>query len=51
LRPVAAGWCKYESLLDGTIGLLDIGLMNDAIQCQIENDRIRIERERVNRSG
>ncbi|WP_390885774.1 DUF6889 family protein [Cupriavidus gilardii] len=35
--PVAEGWCKYESLLDGTLGLEDIALMNDAIAVRSEN--------------
>ncbi|QKS62209.1 hypothetical protein FOB47_02730 [Cupriavidus gilardii] len=37
LTPVAEGWCKYESLLDGTLGLEDIALMNDAIAVRSEN--------------
>ena len=31
LRPVARGWCRYESLVDGTLDLADIAIMNDAI--------------------
>ncbi|WP_425291320.1 DUF6889 family protein [Cupriavidus necator] len=37
LAPVAEGWCKYESLLDGTLGLEDIALMNDAIAVRSDN--------------
>jgi len=34
--------CKYESLIDGTIGLEDVALMNDALDVQDENeDRYR----------
>jgi hypothetical protein len=39
LRPVLAGCCKYESLLDGTLGLEDVALMNDALDVQAENER------------
>lgn len=38
LRPVAAGWCKYESLLDGTLDLADIALMNEALDVRAENE-------------
>lgn len=37
LNPVDRGWCKYESLIDGTLGLVDIALMNDAIAVRDEN--------------
>lgn len=39
LRPVARGMCKYESLLDGTLGLVDIAIMNDYLDVSEENDR------------
>jgi hypothetical protein len=39
MRPVIAGCCKYESLLDGTVSLADIALMNDALNVQAENER------------
>ena len=29
MRPVAHGMCHYESLKDGTLNMLDIGIMND----------------------
>ncbi len=38
ISPVMAGMCKYESLLDGTIGLEDIARMNDAIAVRAENN-------------
>jgi hypothetical protein len=38
LAPVAANWCKYESLKDGTLDLLDIAIMNDALAVKAEND-------------
>lgn len=37
LRPVAEGWCLYESLKDGTLDLEDIAKMNDAIDVRNEN--------------
>ena len=40
LRPVLRGCCRYESLIDGTIGLEDIALMNDALTVQDENERL-----------
>lgn len=39
LRPVKAGWCRYESLKDGTLDLLDIATMNDGLDVQEENER------------
>lgn len=38
MRPVMAGMCKYESLKDGTLDLADVALMNDAMDCQNENE-------------
>lgn len=29
--------CKYESLLDGTLGLEDIALMNDFLMMEADN--------------
>lgn len=37
LRPVERGWCKYESLIDGTLDISDIALMNDALDVLEEN--------------
>jgi hypothetical protein len=39
LRPVLAGCCRYESLTDGTLGLEDVALLNDALDVQAENER------------
>lgn len=39
MRPVIEGCCKYESLLDGSVGLADIALMNDALSVRDENQR------------
>jgi hypothetical protein len=38
LGPVMAGLCKYESLLDGTLDLADIALLNDALAVRADND-------------
>ncbi len=45
MRPVGKGMCKYESLLDGTISLADIALMNDFLDIEAENEA-QIERYR-----
>lgn len=37
MRPVLRGMCKFESLLDGTLGLADIAEMNEAIDVEDEN--------------
>ncbi len=38
LRPVLAGCCRYESLVDGALDLADILLMNDALDIRDENE-------------
>ncbi|WP_407056615.1 DUF6889 family protein [Burkholderia seminalis] len=38
LEPVARGWCKYESLIDGSLSLDDVALMNDALAVRADND-------------
>jgi hypothetical protein len=46
MRPVLAGMCKYESLLDGSLTLEDIVRMNDALDVQGENqERLAPRRE------
>lgn len=40
LRPVMQGLIKYESLLDGTLTLEDIALLNDAIDVKIHNEEL-----------
>lgn len=35
-----AGLCRYESLIDGTIGLIDIALLNDALDVRDDNEAI-----------
>lgn len=39
MRPALAGVCKYESLIDGTLGLIDVARMNDALTVKAENER------------
>lgn len=39
MRPVLRGACRYESLIDGTLGLEDLAAMNDALDVQDENER------------
>ena len=39
LRPVLRGLCHYESLLDGTLDLVDIAVMNDMLDVEAENNR------------
>lgn len=42
MRPVMRGACRYESLLDGTLGLEDIARMNDSLDVWDENEaRVR----------
>lgn len=43
LRPVLEGACKYESLRDGTLGLIDISLLNEALDVRAENSA-RVQR-------
>lgn len=39
LRPVIAGCCRYESLLDGSLSLEDMAVMNEALDVQTENEK------------
>lgn len=38
-RPVAAGLCKAESLVDGTIDLEFVATLNEVLDVQQENQR------------
>lgn len=38
MRPVLRGLCRYESLIDGSVGLLDLARMNDALDVSDENE-------------
>jgi len=50
LAPVLTGMCKYESLLDGTLGMHDVALMNDALAVRNDN-RALAERLREKENG
>lgn len=43
MRPVLRGLCKYESLLAGDVGLMDIARMNEALDVETHNQRIAEE--------
>lgn len=47
MRPVLQHLCKYESLIDGTLTLQDIAMMNEALDVQAEN-RYRLEKAMPN---
>lgn len=38
--------CRYESLIDGTLGLFDIALMNDALAVRADNKEEALRRSR-----
>ena len=39
MRPVDNQYCRFESLIDGTLDLENIALMNDALDVKFENQR------------
>lgn len=39
MRPVLRNLCRYESLVDGTLRLIDFARMNDALDVMDENER------------
>lgn len=40
MSPVMHGLCKYESLIDGSLGLHDVARMNDAILVRADNQKL-----------
>ena len=38
MRPVLRQCCRYESLLDGTLRMVDLARMNDALDVMDENE-------------
>lgn len=40
LRPVLRGLCKYESLLNGAINIVDIAKMNEALDVEAYNNQL-----------
>ncbi|WP_024904461.1 DUF6889 family protein [Robbsia andropogonis] len=49
LQPVLEGLIRYESLLDGSVNLEDIALLNDALTVKRENQR-RIQADMESRT-
>lgn len=43
------GLCRYESLKDGTLGLEDVALMNDALEVDSDNQQLARERAQKNK--
>jgi hypothetical protein len=39
MAPVLAGLCRYESLINGALGLMDLARMHDALAVRAENER------------
>lgn len=39
LRPIEAGMCRYESLKDCSLDLVDIARMNDRLDVTAENQK------------
>jgi len=37
MRPVLRGLCRFESLKDGTLDIMDLVIMNEAIDVEQEN--------------
>jgi hypothetical protein len=50
MRPVLRGLCKYESLKDGTLGLEDLAIMNEALDVD-ECNRLIVESEAIKSRG
>jgi hypothetical protein len=42
---VHAGLIRYESLIDGTLDLADVALLNDSLAVRADNEPKRPERE------
>lgn len=40
LRPVAAGMCKFESLIDGTLDLVHVLTMNEYLDNRLHNEEL-----------
>lgn len=43
------GLCKYESLIDGTLALEDLALLNDALDVRSANEEILRQQAERNR--
>jgi hypothetical protein len=51
MRPVLAGVIRYESLLDGTLDLGDIALLNDSLSIKDYNTALAYRRETTKADG
>lgn len=51
MRPVLEGCCRFESLLDGTLGLEHIALINDALDVKHENELRYMKAKEKQRAG
>ena len=40
MRPVLRGLCKYESLKNGDLTMLDVAKLNEALDVEAENQRL-----------
>jgi len=50
MRPAGPdGYCLYESLLNGRLGLADVALMNEAMDVREENERRAAEAAKTRR--
>lgn len=45
MRPVLAGLIKYESLKDGTLDLVDIAALNDALDVRDDNEYLAAQEQ------
>lgn len=45
MRPVLRGFCKFESLRDGTLSLYDVALMNEAADVEAYNTQVVTKRK------
>lgn len=45
MRPVLNQMCQYESLINGTVGLIDVDRMNEALDVREANRRLAQEKK------
>ena len=46
MRPIRHGYCRFESVIDGTLDLIHIAIMNEAIDVAIANNERLTEANR-----
>ena len=51
MRPVLRHLCSYRELTDGSLTLMDLGRMNDAVEVQDENEQRMIDWHKANPGG